>query len=188
MKKIVLTMAVVGVALLLGGCKSKKENEGLHPVEVVEPTYTFTKEDTAAVIDQVNQFIERLKQKDIKGATEMLYYLDKDSIKEPTDQNKVRKALTLRYVAGCAGYKLDRIVFNSDIDNEAKIDIILFEKPEGDTRPNTTSYYFRPVRFEGKWYLTTKDNITDTHSELRNKREAEKPFGDVEIEEEEAYD
>ena len=118
----------------------------------------------------------------------MLYYLDKDSIKEPTDQNKASKALTLRYVAGCAGYNLDRIVFNSDIDNEAKIDIILFEKPEGDPRPNTTSYYFRPVRFEGKWYLTTKDNITDTHSELRNKREAEKPFGDVEIEEEEVDD
>jgi hypothetical protein len=25
--------------------------------------------------------------------------------------------------------------------------------------------YFRPVRFEGKWYLTVKDNITDRENE-----------------------
>ncbi len=170
MKKIVLTMAVVAVALLLGGCKSKKENEGLHPVERVEPTYTFTKEDTSAVMDQVNQFIEYLKQKDIKNATEMLYFLDRDSVKVPDTRARIRQARTLRFVVGCHDYKLSRVVFNSDIDNEAKVDIILFEKPEGDPRPNTTSFYFRPVRFEGKWYLTTKDNITDTHSELRNKK------------------
>ena len=176
MKKIALMLTVVAVAALLGSCKSKKE-EGLRPVQPEQPEYTFTKEDTSAVIDQVNQFLAYLKQKDIKNATEMLWYLDKDSIKELTKQNKFRQARTLAFIVGCHDYHLNRIVFNSDIDNEAVVDIVLFEKPEGDPRPNTTAFSFRPVRFEGKWYLTTKDNISDTHSELRNKREeVENPF------------
>ena len=179
MKKIALILVAVAVTVLFDSCNScsKNDNEGLRPVELETPEYTFTKEDTSAVIDLVNQFVERLKQKDIKNATEMLWFLDKDSIKEPTTPNRIRQARVLSYIAGCYDYKLDRIVFNSDIDNEAKVDIILFELAPGETAPNKTSFYFRPVRFEGKWYLTTKDNITDTHSELRNKKqEVEKPF------------
>lgn len=179
MKKIALILVAVAVAVLFDSCNScsKNDNEGLRPVELETPEYTFTKEDTSAVLDLVGQFVERLKQKDLKNATEMLWYLDKDSVKVPSTQNRLRQARALSILLGCHDYKLDRIVFNSDIDNEAKVDIILFEKPEGDPRPNSTSFYFRPVRFEGKWYLTTKDNISDTHSELRNKKqEAEKPF------------
>ena len=130
----------------------------------------FTKEDTATVNDLINQFTQYLKQKDIKSATEMIYYLDKDSIKVLEGRDKARQAMTLRYIIGCHDYKLDRLIFRSDIDNEAKINIILFEKPEGQNVPNKTSFYFRPVKFEGKWYLTTKDNISDSHSELRNQK------------------
>ena len=45
------------------------------------------------------------------------------------------------------------------------MDITLFEKEENDPRPNKISFYFRPVRFEGQWYLTVKDNITDINNE-----------------------
>ena len=181
MKKIALMLTVVAVAALLGSCKSKKE-EGLRPVQPEQPEYTFTKEDTSAVIDQVNQFLAYLKQKDIKNATEMLWYLDKDSIKELSVQSRVRQARALTFIVGCHDYHLNRIVFNSDIDNEAVVDIVLFEKPEGDPHPNTTTFSFRPVRFEGKWYLTTKDNISDSHSELRNQKPK---VGDLEENEDE---
>jgi hypothetical protein len=72
--------------------------------------------------------------------------------------------------AGSAGidYEVDRLVFLNDKRNELKLSVTLFEKPEGDKRPNKTSFYMKPVRFEGKWYLTTKDNITDTNSRERN--------------------
>jgi hypothetical protein len=180
MKKYLLYFsAVVLIAAFVVSC-GKKKSQAYDPF--AEYSEQFTKEDTAAVLDLVNQFTEYLKQKDIKSATEMIYYLDKDSIKELEGRDQARQAKTLLYVIGCHDYKLDRIIFKSDIDNEAKLDIILFEKPEGQNVPNKTSFYFRPVKYEGKWYLTTKDNISDSHSELRNQKPK---VGDLEENEDE---
>ena len=178
MKKLFLYFSAFCLTSLLlvgcSGCGSKKTNV---PDPFAEYSEQFTKEDTSAVISLVNQFMEYLKAKDLKSATEMIYYLDKDSIKELDQRKQSRQARALLYVMGCQDYKLDRILFKSDINNEAKLDIILFDKPAGDPRPNKTSFYFRPVKFEGKWYLTTKDNISDTHSELRNEKlNVDNPF------------
>ena len=183
MKKYLLYFsAVVLIGALVVSC-GKKKVQTFDPF--AEYADQFTKEDTAVVLALVNQFTEYLKQKDVQNATEMIYYLDKDSIKVLEGRDKARQAKTLLYVIGCHDYKLDRIIFRSDIDNEAKLDIILFEKPEGQNVPNKTSFYFRPVKFEGKWYLTTKDNISDSHSELRNQKpDVGNPFEEKEDAEE----
>ena len=157
MKKYLLYFsAVVLIAGLVVSC-GKKKSQPYDPF--AEYSEQFTKEDTA----------------------EMIYYLDKDSIKVLDVRDRKRQAMTLMYIMGCQEYKLDRIIFRSEIDNEAKRDIILFEKPEGQNVPNKTSFYFRPVKYEGKWYLTTKDNVSDSHSELRNQKPK---VGDLEEENE----
>ena len=86
----------------------------------------------------------------------MLNILKGDSIfpHEPAQQR--RQAMALSIVKGVR-YDVNYLVFKSDKDNEVKLDITLFEKEENDPKPNKISFYFRPVRFEGKWYLTTKD-------------------------------
>ena len=58
-------------------------------------------------------------------------------------------------------YEVQYLTFRTDKDNEVKMEITLFDKEVDDPRPNKTAFYFRPVRFEGQWFLTTKDNITD---------------------------
>ena len=156
-KYFVFFSAVLLIAALVVSC-GKKKAPAYDPF--AEYSEQFTKEDTAAVLALINEFTEYMKQKDIKSATEMIYYLDKDSIKVPEERDRKRQAKTLMYIMGSHDYKLNRIIFRSDIDNEAKLDIILFEAPEGQNVPNKTSFYFRPVKFEGKWYLTTKDNIS----------------------------
>ena len=90
----------------------------------------------------------------------MLTILKGDSIfpLEPVQQR--RQAMALSMVKGVK-YDVDYLMFHSDRNNEVKLDILLFEKEENDPKPNKISFYFRPVRFEGKWYLTVKDNITD---------------------------
>ena len=180
-KYFVYFSALVFIAALTVSCGKKKADI---PDPFAEYADQFTKEDTAAVYALINEFTEYMKQKDIKSATEMIYYLDKDSIKVPEERDRKRQAKTLMYIMGSHDYKLDRIIFRSEIDNEAKLDIILFEVPEGQNIPNKTSFYFRPVKFEGKWYLTTKDNISDSHSELRN----QKPHVDNPFEEKEEED
>ncbi len=180
MKKVVLFLAaalMVGTALT--GCKDKKAPADTKPVE----TSMFTKEDTTKVMDLVNQFTVCLQNGDIKGAIDMLVMLDGDSIKPIDAANLQRQANSLRFIAGMPGYELDRIVMQDEKRNEAKIDIVLFEKKdENDKRPNTTSFYLRPVYIGGQWYLTTRDNITNTVDENPEKQEI-KDLGEVDVEE-----
>ena len=180
MKKVVLFLAaalMVGTALT--GCKDKKAPADTKPVE----TSMFTKEDTTKVMDLVNQFTVCLQNGDIKGAIDMLVMLDGDSIKPIDAANLQRQANSLRFIAGMPGYELDRIVMQDEKRNEAKIDIVLFEKKdENDKRPNTTSFYLRPVYIGGQWYLTTRDNITSTVDENPEKQEI-KNLGEVDVEE-----
>lgn len=162
-----LAASVLTSALMVScsGCGSKTE-------ETPQEPSMFTKEDTTTLLNLIDQFNGYMKAGDIKSATEMIVFLNGDSIEQLNPMFLKRQAMSLMAVRGI-DYQLDRIVLRDNIDNEAKIDIVLFEKPEGDTRPNTTSFYFRPVRINGEWYLTTKDNITDTRSDLRKKHDNE---------------
>ena len=175
MNKIIIMAAA---ALVLGqtltscsSCSGKKETAVTD--ESRQPQYTFTKEDTMRVRELVEQFCTNLQNKDIKACTDMLYFINRDSIQEVSPANKKRQSVALGMIAGKANYYLDRITFVNNFDNVAKVDITLFEKEEGDPRPNTTSFYFAPVRRDGQWYLTTKDNVTDTRTGIRIKAERE---------------
>ena len=160
MKKIVLLLgAVLLTGMALTGCKDKKAPADTKPVE----TSMFTKEDTTKVMDLVNQFTVCLQNRDIKGAVDMLVYLNGDSIQPLDAANLQRQTNTLNFIAGMPGYELERVVMEDTRHNEAKINVVLFEKKdENDKRPNTTAFYLRPVYIDGQWYLTTKDNITST--------------------------
>jgi len=164
MKKILFFVAT---ALLTAGmmtsCKDKKA-----PADEQQKESIFNKQDTLKVRELSEQFITNLKNKDVKAAVEMLRYLDGDSVKAYDPQNLKRQAFALSIMAGKPNYEIEFIKMRDEIDNEVKINISLFETKEGDNRPNTTPFYLRPVRLNGQWYLTTRDNFTDTHSELRD--------------------
>ncbi len=176
MKRYALFLTLLSSLVLCMSCGGKKGGSTAESGEIAlrevvpqEKEYTFTHEDTVAVIDLVNQFIAHLERHDLGAAVDMLRFLDGDSIKPLSKQFRQRQGMSL---ATCVGvrYEIAHLIFETDKKNEVKMDITLFDKPEGDPRPNMTAFYFRPVRFEGKWYLTTKDNITDTNSQERNEK------------------
>mgnify|MGYP002870187569 FL=1 len=165
MKRIALFLAVAAVLLLAASCSSKKKQT---PAAPAKPVYTFTKEDTAEIMTQVEDFLDRLEKKDIRGAVEMLNFLaEGDSIKPLNPMFERRQAMSLMNVLGVR-YDLNHLTLRSNTNNEVKIDITLFDKAPGDPKPNMTGFYLRPVKFEGKWYLTVWDNITNTNQD-RNK-------------------
>ena len=166
MKRIALFLAVATVLLLAASCSSnKKQTPAVTPAK---PVYTFTKEDTAEIMTQVEDFLDRLEKKDIRGAVEMLNFLaEGDSIKPLNPMFERRQAMSLMNVLGVR-YDLNHLTLRSNTNNEVKIDITLFDKAPGDPKPNMTGFYLRPVKFEGKWYLTVWDNITNTNQD-RNK-------------------
>ena len=154
MKKTSLFLVMLLALSVFVGCSDKKAPKQQ------KKEYTFTHEDSLEVRNLVGQFVKYMENDDIRGAVEMLSILKGDSLLPLQPIQMRRQALALSMVKGVK-YDVNYMVFNSDKDNEVKMDITLFEKEENDPKPNKTSFYFRPVKFEGKWYLTTKDNITD---------------------------
>jgi len=162
MKRIALFLAVAAVLLLAASCSNNKKQT---PAAPTKPVYTFSKEDTAEIMSQVDEFMGRLEKKDIRGAVEMLSFLSAgDSIKPLNPLYQRRQAMSLVNVQGVR-YDLNHLTLRSNTNNEVKIDITLFDKAPGDTKPNMTGFYLRPVKFEGKWYLTVWDNITNTNQD-----------------------
>ena len=163
MKKVILPLMLILALFATWSCTEKKQQDNREGNNLIisDPEFTFSKEDTTEVMDLVNEFIVR-----------MFNFLDGDSIKPLSPMFKRRQAMALAASAGIS-YKIDRLVLLTDKRNEVKLEVTLFEKPEGDKRPNKTSFYLKPVRFEGKWFLTTKDNVTDTNSRERNEEVGE---------------
>lgn len=159
MKRLSLFLTILLLLTVFVGCSDKKAPAQKHKKE-----YVFSHEDSTEVLNLVGQFTKYLEGDDLRSAVEMLNILKGDSIfpLEPVQQR--RQAMALSIVKGVR-YDVNYLVFKSDKDNEVKLDITLFEKEENDLKPNKISFYFRPVRFEGKWYLTTKDNITDREND-----------------------
>ena len=163
MKRIALFLVVATALLFAVSCSNKKQQPA--PVEPEKPTYTFTKEDTAEVMTQVEEFMGRLEKKDIRGAVEMLNFLALgDSIKPLSPVQQRRQAMALMNVQGIK-YDLNHLSLRSFTNNEVKIDITLFEKAPDDPKPNMTGFFLRPVKFEGKWYLTVWDVISNTNQD-----------------------
>ena len=130
MRRIALLLIVIASLVLLSSCSSNKKQPAAPGPS--KPVYTFTKEDTAEVMELARQFMGRLEQKDIRGAVEMLSFLEKgDSIRPLEPLHQRRQAMSLSVVQGVK-YDLNRMTLRSNTNNEVKIDITLFEKDPGD--------------------------------------------------------
>ena len=178
MKKILSFLFVAAGMVLVSqsltscsSCSGNKEQQE----QSEEQTMQFTHQDTVRILEMVDQFTMRLKEGDTRGAIEMIRFLNNDHVEDLNPMMVKRQANALMHVARKTSYEIDRIVLRDYYDNEAKIDITLFEKTdENDNRPNRTSFYLRPVLIDGTWYLTTKDNITDTRNYQRNNADVQK--------------
>ncbi len=116
-------------------------------------------------MSQVKQFISFMDEKNIRDAVGMLNFLaEGDSIKPLNPVFERRQAMSLMNILGVR-YDMNHLTLRSNTNNEVKIDVTLFDKAPGDTKPNMTGFYLRPVKFEGKWYLTVWDNITNTNQD-----------------------
>ena len=164
-KRIALFLAVTAILLSVVSCGNKKQ-QAPQPETPSKPVYTFTKADTTDVMTLASQFIARLENKDVRGAVDMLNYLSTgDSIQPLSPTAQRRQAMALNHIMGVR-FDLNRLILRTNTDNEVKIDVTLFDKQFDDPKPNKTTFHLRPVKFEGKWYLTVWDNISNTNQDI----------------------
>lgn len=162
MRKSSLYLVVLVAALTLGSCGGNKKNVKKELSELPKPSMDLNAADTAEVVSLTNQFLDRLRAEKFDEAVGMIFFLNGDSIEVlSNDRARGQKALLER----CKGvrYDVDYFVFSEEKDNIVKYTVTMFEKDANDPRPNTTSFYLKPIRRDGKWFLTMADSMSDTN-------------------------
>ncbi|MBR4897947.1 MAG: hypothetical protein IKZ48_04080 [Prevotella sp.] len=95
-------------------------------------------------------------------AVAMLWVWDGEFVSRLSGDAARKQLQIFRQLQGI-DYKLESVEFNTETDNTAKYRVVLFEKEEGDNRPNAISFGLNPIRREGKWFLTVSDAFAEKH-------------------------
>ena len=151
--------------LLTFSCTGNNKNQSQGSL-IQEPEMTVLPEDTIAVMNLVNQYLDCLRHNQVDSALNMLYYLDSEEqiVSLPSDMVSGQR-LVLQQFSG-KDYEIEYLKFYRDIDNEVKYSCILFEKEAGDNRPNKISFLIKPVRRDRVWYLTMADDYSSKLKEF----------------------
>ena len=131
---------------------------------------TLEQRDTTEVYQLTKSFLELLKAKEIDKAVSMLYFLDADREVVSLPDSLVERQKSVFRMFPVLNYKIESIIFNTETDIQVKYTVEFFKKQPGDTRPNTTSFFIKPMRVNGQWFLTMFDSNTNNggQSGIRN--------------------
>ena len=153
-----ITVSFLFLLLFVVSCGEKKKTfHDLYPSVEMEVSAKDTNEIKAKTVE----FLELLKAKNVDAAVKMLYHFTPDSAIVPLPDSLAKQQRFVLNRFPCLSYKIDEINFHTEIDTEVKYTIEFFEKDPGDTRPNTISFFLRPMRRDGIWYLTLWDTDHD---------------------------
>lgn len=160
-----ILLIIAFMAFALSACHGDKKKTVSEQEEEYfqKPTMTLTQADTTEVLSQVQRYLSLLQEKNYDDALGMLYFLNKDSIQVlPAYMVEQYKEIYPRYHG--VRYEIDRMTFLNEKDNEVVYTVILFDLKPGDkVLPNKKSFTLKPVRRDGKWYLTLADTQSDTN-------------------------
>ena len=113
-----------------------------------------------------------MNHKQVDKALSMLFYYDlkTNKVRRLTDkENAEQKAVLSRF----AGYRaeIEYIKFFRENDSEVKYNIYFSNKPSTPSNPNCMGFMIRPVRLEGRWYLTLAGENQATYSSQIDKQQ-----------------
>lgn len=171
MRKFSLFTFAVILLLTMGSC-GKNTKRQLTAGELLDSVsqihMEMSQQDSAEVYSLVNEYLDKLRQGNIDEAVGMIYFLSPEQkiVNLPDNDQRRTKLLLTRFKG--VKYDLDRIVYDRETDNIAKYTVTLFEKETGDPRPNTISFMLKPIRREGKWFLTYCDDSSGNGTNLPN--------------------
>lgn len=135
---------------------------------LVKPQMNVTRDDSALVIDLVNLYFNYIQHKNYSGAMSMVYYLGPNKKLVAPPKVLYNKELTAISQFPIYGYNIEYLKFYKETDSEVKYTIYL-QDPKKVQKPATMSGMMRPVRVDGKWYLTLADAQSEqSESELDN--------------------
>lgn len=153
MKKVLVFLCFV--SLFLFSCKNEnKKNDIIIPKD---PRTDFSMkrshEDTVAVMDMADKFLQALQEKNVDAALDQLYEVENNEAKPLTEErrNKLKQTFGAFPVES---YTIDAIVLFSDSDSEVRYTTRMFPDSIKSEMPGTTKGSLHPFRINGQWFLT----------------------------------
>ena len=113
-----------------------------------------------------------MREKDLDGVMAMLHYLKngEEIVSLPPSLEKQNRMVLGNFLG--LEYHIDNVVFFRETDSQVRFSVALYEDSTANvlSRQNKVSFFLKPVRREGKWYLTLADSQSDsTHgTEIQN--------------------
>ena len=145
---------ILASTFALTSCKDKKKDvKTLEQDYVQQPQMILNSNDSNEVRDAVNYYLTALNHKQVDKALSMLFYYDlkTNKVRRLTDkENAEQKAV---------------------LDSEVKYNIYFSDKPSTPSNPNCMGFMIRPVRLEGRWYLTLAGENQATYSSQIDKQQ-----------------
>ena len=159
------------VCFMMSGCHDKSKGNGAaadssfvdraHDRDMVR-----TAADTATIIKICTDYLDLLKEGKMDDAVNMLYSFDKSThTVSPITAEQREKVVRTHKMFPVLNYSLESMRLYAEDDTEFVFMVEFFEKPEGDTRPNTVREALSPVRVDGQWYLTIAGEINELREE-----------------------
>lgn len=150
-----LSVILPGVALaaaILAGCGGNKGGIPANP-SPEENRMVLTSQDTTITVGLVNDFMNRIVERDTKSAASMLYTVDYDDPdREPYPLTEEQLSEIDRMLSmPVTGFEIAEFVFDTPESNEVRCKVTVSDR-------FTTNWYFKPVRYLGNWYLCIKDS------------------------------
>lgn len=167
MKPSYLFYTLLALTFSLSSCKNneKKDLKTLEKEYIQDPQMILSNKDSDEVRQQVEYYLNALNNKQVDKAMSMLYYYDlkTNKIRRLNDkEEKTQRAVLSRFAGFHA--KIDYIKFFRENDSEVKYNVYFSDKPSTPSNPNCMGFMIRPVRFDGKWYLTLAGDNQATFS------------------------
>ncbi len=164
-------LLLVCVFTLTSCKKDKKDVKGLENNYIQQPQMILANKDSDEVRQQVDYYLNALNHKEVDKALSMLYAYDLKSNKVrrlTPEEEKTQRAVLSRFAGFHA--EIESIRFFRENDSEVKYNVYFSNKPSTPSNPNCMGFMIRPVRIEGKWYLTLAGEDQATFSSQIDKK------------------
>ena len=162
MKKILFPMLLL--LLVVVACKEKKVGKTAEDI-LQKPSVEFTSNDTADVLQLVNQYVDLLTRQNYDSLIDVLYVFNGSEMLqyEGNQRDSIKFGLSLVPVYDA---KLSSIILRGQYNNA--VGLTLQIRPDGnlDEQTGVTKFYLNPVKYEDKWYLTILDKEAQGYEDV----------------------
>lgn len=162
-------LLILGFAsIFIASCSQGSKKADMGNQSAINHTMALNKKDTIQVLELTNQFMTAVKEQRYADAAMMLHEMKaNDSFAKPEllDNAQLASALQRLKIFPIYDYSISDYTFKEAFDNEVRCKVVLFPKTDAeDTRPNTTTWYFKPVRYLGEWKLCFRSSAQGDHT------------------------